>query len=352
MQISKLKILELASVLAGPSVGSFFSELGCQVIKIENKATKGDITRQWKLATENPDNPISAYYAAINYNKKNLLLDFFNPDDIQQLQDHIKQTDIVILNFKQADYHKFNLTFEALKLLNPKIIYATISGFEDNNPRLAYDLVLQAETGFMHMNGQSNSPPTKFPIAIIDLFAAHQLKQAILVALYEQTFDQKPRQISVSLYESAIASLANQATNYLMQNQIPERQGSLHPNIAPYGEIFQTKDHQSIVLAIGSDKQSNNLFQYLNISDTTLFHNNQARLTNRTLLQQILQTKIKEITTADLQTKLLQKEIPFGIIKNMAQVFENPTAQKMIQTETIEGQQSKRVKTIAFKIAE
>lgn len=350
MEISKLKILELASVLAGPSVGTFFSELGCNVIKIENKVTNGDVTRQWKLDTESRENSISAYYAAVNYGKKSIMLDFYNDDDLQKLKEFIANCDIVIMNFKQDDYLKFNLDFESIKRINPKIIFASISGFENNNPRVAYDLVLQAEAGFMDMNGATLGDPTKFPIAIIDLFAAHQLKEAILIALYEQMFDLKAKQVSVSLYESAIACLANQATNFLMENQVAKRQGSLHPNIAPYGEIFITKDNKSIVLAIGSNKQFDGLMDYLDIFEVYLFKNNQLRITNRKQLELVIQSKIEKIAFLQLENDLLKRGIPFGRIRNIEEVFENPIAKEMILTEIIEGQMTKRVKTIAFKM--
>ena len=349
MNISKLKIVELSSVLAGPSVGMFFAELGCEVIKIENKKEGGDITRQWKLVSEDKNSSISAYYSAVNYNKKSVFLDFYLEDDLQKLQTYLKNCDIVILNFKEKDYAKFSLTFEDLVTINPKIIYAKITGFEEGSNRVAYDLVLQAETGLMFMNGQEDSEPTKFPIAIIDLFAAHQLKEGILVALFERMFDNKPKKITVSLYESAIASLANQASNYLMENHIPTRQGSLHPNIAPYGEIFTTEDAKQMTLAIGSDKQFINLMEYLQIDCIDKFKTNQLRIENRQELFKIIEDKISKKSSKEIKIVLEKKEIPYGFIKNLAEVFEEKTAQNMILEETLEGKITKRVKTVAFK---
>ena len=256
---SDLTIVELSSVLAGPAVGSFFSELGAQVIKVENKKNGGDVTRQWRQPDETAEGP-SAYYASVNWNKKTLFLDLGDPGDKQQVDRLIRDADIVITNFKKGDDKKFGLAYEDLKRLNPSIIHGHISGFGAESDRLAYDLILQAETGFMSMNGQPESPPTKMPLALIDVLAAHQLKEGILCALLKQKENPgQPFNIEVSLYESAIASLINQATNWLMNHNIPQRMGSRHPNIAPYGEIFTTSDERSVTLAIGSNRQYRDL---------------------------------------------------------------------------------------------
>jgi len=350
MNIKNLKIIELASVLAGPSVGMFFSELGAEVIKIENKKEGGDITRKWKLENENKKNSISAYYSSVNYNKKNIFLDFFDTNDKEIVKEYVRKCDIVIVNFKQNDYDKFKLNYEDLIGLNSKIIYAKIIGFSEENPRLAYDLVLQAETGFMSMNGQKNSLPTKFPVAIIDLFAAHQLKEGILVALLEQQSDNKPKKVTVSLFESAIASLANQASNFLMENYIPERQGSHHPNIAPYGEIYITKDSKEFTIAIGSDRQFEDLVNYLQITENELFKTNQNRIKNRTILQKKLQEKFNLIDSKTLKKDFENRNIPFGFIKNLKEVFEEKSAQELILEEEMEGIQTKRIKSVVFKI--
>ena len=250
-----LRIVELASVLAGPSVGLFFAELGASVIKIENKLTGGDVTRSWKLGTENPDENTSAYFYSVNRLKKHLFLDFYDQKDMNRCTDEICKADIIICNFKKGDDKKFKLDFNSIKKIHPLIIYASINGFGENSERAAYDLILQAESGFMSINGERNSLPLKMPVALIDLLAGHQMKEAILIALMQREKKQKAQKITVSLFDSAIASLANQATNYLIAKTLPVQQGSIHPNIAPYGEIFKTKDNQLITFAIGTDKQ-------------------------------------------------------------------------------------------------
>jgi len=184
--LSKLKIIEISTVLAGPSVGMFFAERGAEVIKIENKRTGGDVTRTWKLPSEDKDSSISAYFSAVNWNKKHLFLDFTDENDKMALNELLSTADIVITNFKNKDAEKFELDFESIQKINGSFILGEISSFGPDSDRVAYDLVLQAESGFMSINGNPDSGPIKMPVAFIDLFAAHQLKEGILEALLER----------------------------------------------------------------------------------------------------------------------------------------------------------------------
>ncbi len=352
MDFSKLKIVELASVLAGPSVGMFFAELGAEVVKIENKRTNGDVTRSWKLPSEK-NNEISAYFSSINWGKKHLFLDYGNKDDYAKIMQLIAEADILICNFKAGGAQKFELDYEAVKKVNNKIIYAQLNGFKSTPKRVAFDVVLQAECGYMYMNGQQDSPPTKMPLALMDILAAHQLKEGILIALLKRKSSNKGSFISTSLEESALSALANQATNWLMNEKKPERIGSLHPNIAPYGEIFKTKDNKELVLAIGSDVQFQKfctLIHLSEISNNLLFSTNEKRVKNRIKLQSILAKSILNFDRDYLIEKCIDLSIPMGAIKNMQEVFESPVAQKMILTEKVGSQITKRVKSIAFNL--
>ena len=154
MDFNKLKVVELAGVLAGPSVGMFFAELGAEVIKIENERSGGDVTRSWKLASEDKSSKVSAYFCSVNYHKEYQFKNLKEQRDLDKVRDLIREADIVLVNFKKGDDVKLGLDYETLKKINPKIIYAAITGFGDESERIAYDLILQAESGFMSMNGQ------------------------------------------------------------------------------------------------------------------------------------------------------------------------------------------------------
>ncbi len=350
-----LKIVELAGVLAGPSVGFFFAELGASVVKVENPKTNGDVTRTWKLKTEDPKNKESAYFWSVNAFKKFVSLDLSQPKQLQQLYDLLSDADILLSNFKAGDDKKLKLDYPTLKALNPKLIVAAINGFGTGSPRTAYDLILQAESGFMFMNGEPGSQPVKMPVALIDLLAGHQLKEAILIALLNRYQTGKGCFVSVSLFDSAIASLANQATNWLIANHLPKAAGSLHPNIAPYGEIFETKDKQQITFAIGSNKQFKalcDLIQYSNLANDAKYANNHLRVNNRTQLYALLYDYIKQFNFAELFSKCLEKEITLGKIRNLKEVFELPEAKAMTKKFVFNKQELKTVSGIAFKFSE
>ncbi len=351
MNFSDLKIIDLSTVLAGPSVGTFFTELGAEVIKIESPQFP-DVTRSWKLPTENPESTISAYFSSVNYRKKYLELDFSKADQLNELMTLLEEADILLTNFKKSSEKKFGLTSEILLEKFPKLIIGKISGFGEDSDRIAYDLILQAETGFMSMNGTPESGPVKMPVALIDVLASHQLKEGILVALIDRITTKKGRKVSVSLYDAALSSLANQASNFLMENHIPERIGSLHPNIAPYGEIFKTKDEILVTFAIGSDQhfeKFTTLLELPELVDDIRFKTNQNRVKNRTELAQIIQNRISLVNSTLLLNECHTNFIPAARIKNLAEVFNDNEAQTLIREEEISGKPTKRVTSIAFK---
>jgi crotonobetainyl-CoA:carnitine CoA-transferase CaiB-like acyl-CoA transferase len=350
-----LKVIELANVLAGPAAGMFFAELGATVIKIENKSTRGDVTRSWKLPSENPKADSSAYFASVNWNKKSLFLDLKTEADKAVVLDLIKDADIVISNYKKGDDVKLGMDYQSLKEINPSLIYAHLSGFGEDSSRIAFDLVLQAETGFMFMNGTSESGPIKMPVALIDILAAHQLKEGILIAMISKMKTGKGSKVSVSLYDSAVTSLANQATNWLMGKQDPQPMGSLHPNIAPYGELFSTSDDKLIVLAIGNDKQFEQLCLILkneSLLKNEKFHTNTARVKNRKELFEIIKPLIQQINCENIMNQFYKKDVPAGIIKSVKEVFVGENAKKLILKESnIKGEHTERVSSIAFNIS-
>lgn len=347
---SNLKVIELSSVLAGPSVGLFFVELGATVIKIENSKTNGDVTRSWKAPTEKKESAESAYYWSVNAGKEVLFLDLTSSIDLQTIYELIKTADIVIANFKQGDDVKLKVDYKTLSQINFTLIYASINGFGHNSARTAYDLILQAESGFMFMNGEKNAAFLKMPVALIDLLAGHQLKEAVLIALLKKHQTQKGSHISVSLFDSAIASLANQATNWLIANHLPVAQGSLHPNIAPYGELFLTQDNHNITFAIGSNAQFKKLCEILNLDlyNNELYNTNQQRVANRGVLFELLNKKITQLPFEIIFNKCQQAEVPIGKIRNLKEVFELPEAQAMLNHFTHQQKALTSVKSIAF----
>jgi crotonobetainyl-CoA:carnitine CoA-transferase CaiB-like acyl-CoA transferase len=348
---STLKIIDASTVLAGPSVATFFAELGAKVIKIENTSNP-DVTRSWKLPSEDKNSTISAYFSSVNYEKEYISLNLKEEDDRQKFLSLIADADILISNFKFGDEAKLRIEDNILRAVNPNLICGKINGFGKESDRVAYDLILQAESGYMSMNGTPESGPVKMPVAFIDVLAAHQLKEGLLIALLELEKNKIARTVTVSLYDAAVCSLVNQASNYLMQGHIPKRIGSLHPNIAPYGELFKTKDKDLVTFAIGSDTHFRKLCYFLGLDeliDDPKFVSNPERVINRTVLQDLLQEKISELNTSVLLNAMLKENIPAGKVKNLQEVFEDPEAKKLIRKEMMDNIETKRVSSIAFK---
>ena len=334
-----LRVLELASVLAGPLAGTFFAEGGAEVTKVEHPSY-GDITRNWRAAGESSEDPISAYYAAANTFKKVIKMDLASKEGREWLENELEKSDVLLQNFKLKDLEKFNLTPENIATRFPRLVHIRLVGFENQPERLAYDVVVQAETGFMHMNGSQDRPPSRLPVALMDILASHQIRSAATTCLYSREKGVTGQYVEVSLEQSGIAALANQATNYLMNGSIPSRQGSIHPNIAPYGETLLLEGGE-IVLAVGSDSQFKSLCLVLGKSDLSSdprFITNINRVENRIELLEELQSLAKGNNRDDLLSEFHKSKVPAGAIRALDEVFkENTPGHSLIIEEQIQG---------------
>jgi len=349
-----LVVVELASVLAGPAVGMFFSEMGAKVIKIENKKTGGDITRQWKTVHEiNNKSTISSYYHSVNYKKESLILDLSETEDKTQAIDLIRKADIVISNFRTGSDKKIGMDYNSLKKIKPDLIYASLQAYAQQDPRPGFDALMQAETGWMSLNGHKNGDPVKMPVALIDILSAHQLKEGILIALLKKEKTGMGSLVTASLFESGVTALANQASSYLNNIVIPKKRGSQHPSIAPYGDIHYEKNKKPILLAVGNNKQFIALCHCLKISELAndkRFNNNASRVENRDALNQHLKNAFRELELNQLMKLFSENDVPASPINNLEDLFKIKQAQDLILNEEKEGMVSQRVSTIAFNI--
>jgi crotonobetainyl-CoA:carnitine CoA-transferase CaiB-like acyl-CoA transferase len=347
-----LLVLEFASVLAGPQVGQYFAELGARVIKIENLLTRGDVTRSWKLAAEPPETDISAYFSSSNWGKLSVGLDLRDEEVRQLVRQMVKAADVVIMSFKPGAAEKLGLDYPSLAALQPRLIYGHITGYGPNSPRPGYDAVVQAESGFMFMNGEPEGPPTKMPVALLDLMAAHQLKEGLLTALYLREKTGRGKLVEVSLLQAAIASLANQAAGFLVAGQAPQRLGSEHPSIVPYGTVFSTKDKEEIVLAVGDDRQFAALCEVLQAQELWeggRYKTNADRVKNRESLREELAGWISRFETKELLWQLEKRQVPAGAVQGLAEVMQLPEAKEMLlQAEDQAAFPFAGLRTVAF----
>src|SRR5882762_8837122 len=340
MIFKDLKVMELASVLAGPSVGQFFAELGAGVIKVENLKTNGDITRTWKISGEK-EGDISAYFCSVNWGKKSIAIDLSQPEGRRIVQRLSAKTDVVITSYKPGDAEKLGVDYKTLSAINSRLIYGQITGYGPHNDRVGYDAVIQAEAGFIDLNGEKNGPPAKMPVALMDLLAGHQLKEGLLLSLLKRESTGRGELVEVSLLQTAISSLINQASNWLVVNKLPQRQGSAHPNIAPYGEYFKTADGKLILLAVGSDRQFANLCIVLGLealANDDRYSSNLRRVENRLTLNEVISKKISQFQGGPLLVKMNLLKIPAGVIQNIKEALDMPEAKELfIQSGSLTG---------------
>ncbi|MDA1075457.1 MAG: CoA transferase [Proteobacteria bacterium] len=332
LPLAGLKVLELANILAGPLIGQFCAELGADVIKVEQPGS-GDPTRGWYLSSEDRSDDVSGYFSCANWGKRSIAIDIASPEGQALVQQLVKRSDIVIIGYKPGDDAKFGLAWEDLSALNSGLIYLQISAYGAQDNRPGFDAIIQAESGFTLINGEPDSGGVKMPVALVDLLAAHQLKEGLLLALLERNRTGQGAYVATSLMASASASLANQASNYLYAGAIPRAMGSQHPNIVPYGNILTCADQRQLVIAVGTERQWQGFAAALNRTEWCAdprFTSNAARVQNRAALVALIVALTKQMNSADLAESLARAKVPFGFVNDMAQVFAEPAAKDQL----------------------
>lgn len=325
LPLAGLKVLELATILAGPAVGVFFAELGADVIKAENPRLGGDATRGWLSAGEDPDQGgRSAYFCSVNWGKRSVELDpSTQPDRLHAL---LATCDILLMNCKPADCPKLGLVPELLLERYPRLLIGWVTGYGRDSSRPGFDALIQAESGFMLINGPPAGPACKMPVALIDILTAHQLKEGLLLALLARERGAPGRLVEVSLWDTALASLANQATNFLMTGVEPERSGTEHPNLFPYGTMAPCRD-TPLLLAVGTDRQFQALCHVLGSPDLATQHpTNAQRVRNRETLRKALYTHTAQREAKELLQALWDAGVPAGGLQSVGQALQSSPA--------------------------
>lgn len=355
LPFAHLRVLELASVLAGPQVGQFFAELGADVLKIESPA--GDVTRTWKTSAETAasqaaaDASVSAYFSASNWGKSSLVLDLTTAAGQTSLHQLAASADIVLASYKPGDAEKLRADYATLAAENPRLIYGHLTGYGPENTRAGYDAVLQAEAGFMYLNAAGpGQPAQKMPVAMVDLLAAHQLKEGLLTALFQRAHIGCGALVQVSLLDSALASLANQAATYLVAGHDPQPLGSGHPSIVPYGTVYRAANGRQLVLAVGSDGQFRQLCAALGRPDWAAdarFATNAARVAHRAELENSLTSIIAAVDGDVLLADLERRAVPAGAVRSVGEALGRPSAGAMLLPAVGTGPAGLR--TVAFR---
>jgi crotonobetainyl-CoA:carnitine CoA-transferase CaiB-like acyl-CoA transferase len=335
--LSKVRVLDLSRVLAGPWAGQNLADLGAEVIKVERPKT-GDDSRAFgppwlKDATGNETRE-SAYFACANRGKKSITVDLSKPEGSRIVRSLAARADVLIENYKFGDLARYGLGYDDLKQVNPRLIYCSVTGFGQTGPyreRPGYDFMIQGMGGLMSITGERDElpggGPQKAGIPIADLITGMYATIAVCAALANRAATGVGQHLDLALLDSLVAVLANQGANYLATGASPKRLGNAHPNIVPY-QAFKTSDGD-VILACGND----NLFRkFCEVADCRhlavdpRFATNDKRVENRAELDAILAGVFAKRTTRAWVEALEAAGVPNGPINTLEQVFAEPQA--------------------------
>jgi len=340
-----IKVLDLSRVLAGPWCTQLLADLGAEVIKIERPGT-GDDTRHWGPPWHREgDERVAAYFLSCNRGKKSAAIDFARPEGAELVRKLAAQADVLVENFKVGGLAKFGLDAATLRAVNPRLVYASITGFGQDGPyadRAGYDFIIQGMGGMMSITGLPDGEPGGGPmragVAVADLFTGMYASVAILAALYRRERTGEGAHLDHALFDTQLAMLANQAENALISGEDPPRQGNTHPNIVPY-QPFEAAD-QPIIIAVGNDRQFGRLAEicgHREWASDPRFATNEARVMHRSQIVALVSEAIRAKRAAEWLDQLEAAGIPAGPINSITQALAGVQAQHRQMVRTIAG---------------
>ena len=329
--LSHIRVLDLSRILAGPWCTQNLADLGAEVIKVE-RPVHGDDTRAWGPPWINLEGKISSYFAAANRGKKSLTLNISSPQGKKIIEELVKISDVVIENYKLGDLKRYGLDYESLKVINPKLVYCSITGYGQDGPNAhkpGYDFVFQAIGGMMSITGEADAEPgggpQKLGVAVADVITGMYSTIAILAALNSRDQTGHGQYIDMALLDGIIALGGNQITGFFADGKVPFRYGNAHASLVPY-QVFAVKDGE-IVIAVGNDTQWQRFCEAINRPDLATdpkWEKVTGRITGRSeLIPQLAKTMLEKGMNEWI-TALEQYDVPCGPINNYQQVFADP----------------------------
>jgi formyl-CoA transferase len=343
--LAGIKVLDLSRVLAGPWCTQLLADLGAEVIKVERPGA-GDDTRHWGPPWHGEgDERVAAYFLSCNRGKKSAAIDFSQPEGAALVRKLAEGADVLIENFKVGGLGKFGLDAALLRTANPRLVYASITGFGQDGPyadRAGYDYIIQAMGGLMSVTGLPDGVPGGGPmrvgVAVVDLFTGLYTCVAILSALYRREKTGEGAHIDMALFDTQLAMLANQASNALVSGQDPPRQGNTHPNLVPY-QPFEAAD-QPIIVAVGNERQFARLAEtcgHPEWASDPRFSSNGSRVAHRDEIVSLISDTIRQRTAAEWLEELEDAGIPAGPINRVTQALTDVQAQHRQMVRMIGG---------------
>jgi crotonobetainyl-CoA:carnitine CoA-transferase CaiB-like acyl-CoA transferase len=318
--LSGVVIADFGRVLAAPYCTMLLADLGATVLKVESLA--GDETRSWMPPVVDGE---STYYMSVNRNKHSIALDFRNPDDLEVAKSLAAKCDVLVENFKPGGLASFGLDYESVRLTNPTVVYASITGFGTKGgvDLPGYDLLVQGAAGLMSLQGSPETEPFRAGVAVFDVFTGLHTSLAIMAALRHLSLTGEGQLIELNLMSTALSSMVNQTAAYSLAGVVPSRLGNEHPSIYPYSP-FATLDGE-IILAIGNDNQYRDYVATIGapgLAEDDRFDTNQKRSRNRDELRPLLEKIMVTRTTADWFQLLRAAGLPCAPINDVKQGIE------------------------------
>jgi crotonobetainyl-CoA:carnitine CoA-transferase CaiB-like acyl-CoA transferase len=327
--LAGIRVLELARILAGPWAGQLLADLGADVVKLERPGA-GDDTRQWgpPFVRSRDGGTLSAgYYHATNRGKRSVTADLETAEGQAVARRLATHADILIENFKVGGLAKYGLDYPNLSALNPRLIYCSVTGFGQDGPyasRAGYDFMIQGMAGIMSLTGEPDGEPVKMAVAFTDVFTGVYASNAILAALQGRSVTGRGCHIDMSLLDTQVSVLGNQAMGFLLDGTPPPRAGNTHSSIVPY-QVFPTADGH-IIIACGNDGQFRRLCAVLGTdwADDPAYATNPARVAARETLVPLIATATSRWGKAELLGALEREVVPAGPINSLPEVFADP----------------------------
>ena len=321
------KVLDLSRVLAGPWCSMILADLGAEVTKVESPG-RGDDTRHWGPPYAGTE---SAYFLCANRNKRSIAIDISTAMGQEIVRELAADADVLVENFKLGGLDKYGLGYDAIALINPSIVYCSISGYGRNSPvaeRAGYDFVIQAEGGLMAVTGGVDDEPMKVGVAVADLATGMTAAQAVLAAIIAADRDGVGQHIDMALYDCQLAMMATVASAALVSGDEPKRYGNGHPTVVPY-QLFAAQDG-NFVIAVGNDRQFASLARLIglpDLADDPRFAVNSARVANRAELIPLINERTAAKTRSQWLDGLRSVGVPCGEVRSVSEAVNSAEAQ-------------------------
>jgi CoA:oxalate CoA-transferase len=323
--LSDLLVIDLTHVLNGPFGTTMLADLGARVIKVETPG-HGDDTRNYAPFVEGQ----SLYFAFVNRGKESIVLDLKDAADHRIFLNMVRAADVLTENFRPGVMARLGLGFDDLAKINPRLVYASSSGFGQTGPlatSAAYDTIIQAMSGIISMTGFPDGPPTRVGTSLSDLLGGTFLFGGILAALHAREQSGRGAHVDISMFDATLAFLEHGLMQYVATGEAPERIGNRHPYMAPF-DLFACSDGH-IAIACGNDPLFSKLCNAVGLpglAGDTRFSDNGKRVENVDALKAVLEGQLKTRPAADWLQTLHDAGVPVGPLLNVAQAIEHPQA--------------------------